>query len=269
VTAAWLPDGVERIAADNPGPLTGAGNVTYLWRGRLPTLIDAGVGRPAHLEAVAAALGGADLAQVLVTHAHSDHAAGAPALLARWPETRVLKRPWPERDAASVRWGTLADGDHLEAGDAVLEVVHTPGHSPDHVCLWHAASRTLFGGDLLVAGSTVLVPGGRGGHLADYLASLARVARLAPRAVLPAHGPVIEEPLALIARYTAHRARRDAQILDAIAAGDRSVTAVVARVYPELMPDLRAAAGMTVAAHLDKLRAEGRVEGDDGSLTIR
>ena len=51
-------------------------------------------------------------------------------------------------------------------------MLHTPGHAPDHICLWHAESRTLFGGDLLIEGSTVVVPGTRGGDLIAYLDSL-------------------------------------------------------------------------------------------------
>ena len=37
--------------------------------------------------------------RVLVTHAHGDHAAGAAALVVRWPRAVVAKLPWPERDA--------------------------------------------------------------------------------------------------------------------------------------------------------------------------
>ncbi len=101
----------------------------------------------------------------------------------------------------------------VAAGDLSLEVLHTPGHAPDHICLWHAGSRTLFGGDLLIEGSTVVVPGTRGGDLIAYLASLSRVAALEPRQVLPAHGPAIDDPIGLIERYSAHRASREREVL--------------------------------------------------------
>ena len=97
----------------------------------------------------------------------------------------------------TVRWTPLFNGQQMATGDVTLRVVHTPGHAPDHVCLWHEGSRTLFGGDLLIGGSTVVVPGTRGGDLIAYLDSLARVAALAPRQVLPAHGPVIDDPIGL------------------------------------------------------------------------
>jgi glyoxylase-like metal-dependent hydrolase (beta-lactamase superfamily II) len=254
---------VVGLSASNPGPLTGAGNHTWLLPGLAATLIDAGVGAPSHLDAIAAALdtSGGVLAQVLVTHAHPDHASGAPAIAARWPTAEFRKWPWPEKDSRiPVPWQPLADGERLRAGDLQLEVVATPGHSPDHVCFWHADSRTLFGGDLLIEGATVVVPGTRGGRLKDYLASLERVAALAPAQVLPAHGAVIGQPLSLIERYIAHRRARERQVLAAIDGGAASVDEIVARVYPGLAEALLPAATETVHAHVRKLLDEGRVD---------
>ena len=61
-----------------------------------PVLIDAGVGQPSHLEALTGAMP-AGPSHVVVTHAHSDHASGAPAIAARWPSARFAKYPWPDR----------------------------------------------------------------------------------------------------------------------------------------------------------------------------
>ena len=55
----------------------------------MPTLIDAGVGKPEHIEAIARELQGAPLALVLITHGHSDHVGGVPAIVARWPDVRI------------------------------------------------------------------------------------------------------------------------------------------------------------------------------------
>src|SRR5262245_196383 len=183
------------VHACNPGPMTGAGNWTWLIPGRVPTLIDAGTGEPAHLAAIEAALDGARLVQVLVTHAHVDHASGAVALAARFRDVRFLKMPWAERDSRwPVRWEPIADGQILDAGDSQLHAVHTPGHAPDHLCFWHAPSRTMFSGDLAVKGTTIYIPSKLRGDLADYLASLERVRALKPSRLLPAHGQVIEDP---------------------------------------------------------------------------
>jgi glyoxylase-like metal-dependent hydrolase (beta-lactamase superfamily II) len=259
------------IPAENPGPYTGAGgNNTYLLPGREPTLIDAGVGQPGHLAAIERALDGRDLARVIVTHIHSDHIQGLPALRERWPGLRACKLPWPERDAAyAPDWQALRDDEEVAAGDGQLRVVHTPGHSPDHICLWDAASRTLFGGDLLVQGGTVLIPASSGGRLVAYLAALARVAALSPSRVLPAHGPAIDDPAALIAQYIAHRQDRERQILDVLAHGAATVPTIVSRIYESLLPALEGAAAESVLAHLQKLQAERRVRQHEGTWALR
>ncbi len=245
------------LHADNPGHMTGGGNWTYLIDGAAPVLIDAGVGQPRHLDALfAAAPHGPAL--VLVTHAHPDHASGAPAIAARAPRARFAKVPWPGRDEAiGVAWEALADGQEVDSPAGPLQVVHTPGHAPDHVALWHAASRTVFTGDLLVVGSTVVIPASHGGSLAAYLASLARVAALGPLRALPAHGPPIDDPEALIAHYVVHRRQREQQVLEALAAGGSTIDDIAARIYRGLDPALVPQARDSVLAHLLKLEDEG------------
>lgn len=252
------------LHAGNPGPMTGSGNWTYLLPGPAPVLVDAGVGQAAHLDAVAGHVPTGP-AVVLVTHVHPDHASGAPALAARWPATRFAKCPWPERDAAyAVAWTPLADRQVVDTPHGPLTAVHTPGHSPDHVVFWHQASATVFTGDLLVQGSTVVIPASHGGSLGAYLASLDRVAALQPSRALPAHGPAIDDPLALIDHYLAHRRRRETQVLEALSAGDSTIASIAARIYRELDPALLPQAHESVLAHLLKLEDDGGVwrEGD-------
>lgn len=253
------------LNAFNPGPMTGGGNRTWLIPGRVPTLVDAGVGDPRHLEALDAALDGETLAQVVVTHGHSDHASGATAIAERMPDVRFFKMPWPERDGRwHVPWAAIADGDAIAAGDTVVSAVHTPGHAPDHLCLWHRDTRTLFGGDLAITGTTVYVPPAPHGDLVAYLASLERVLALNPVRIMPAHGPVIDDPDALLRRYIAHRRERENQIIEAVRRGDTRPDAIVGRVYKGLKGELLPRARETVMAHLQKLEREGRaVQRDD------
>ena len=247
------------VHAFNPGPMTGAGNWTWLVRGRVPTLIDAGTGDARHLDAVEAALGAAALAQVLVTHAHVDHASGAPALAARFHGARFFKMPWAERDARwPVAWQSIGDGQVVEAGDHLLRAVHTPGHAPDHLCFWHDQSRTLFSGDLAVKGSTVYIPPNLSGDLADYLASLERVRALRPARLLPAHGEVIGDPDTVLRQYLEHRREREEQVLSALREGETTPEQIVARIYLGLDDRLFRVARETVLAHLLKLEREGR-----------
>jgi glyoxylase-like metal-dependent hydrolase (beta-lactamase superfamily II) len=249
--------------------MTGDGNWTWLVPGRVPTLIDAGTGDPRHLAAVDAALAGRPLQQVLVTHAHPDHAGGAPALAARFPHSRWLKMPWPERDTRwPVPWVPIADGDIIEAGDTAVVAVHTPGHAPDHLCFWHEGTRTLFVGDLAAKGTTVYIPPSLGGDLAAYLASLERVRALKPHRLLPAHGPTIDNPERLLSNYIAHRLERERQILDVLRADSSTLDAIVERIYAGLEASFIPSARETVLAHLIKLERDGRARRDGDAWHI-
>jgi glyoxylase-like metal-dependent hydrolase (beta-lactamase superfamily II) len=243
------------VPAFNPGPLTGRGNNTWLLDGAEPTLIDAGIGQPEHVDAVAAALGGRPLARVLVTHGHSDHAAGAPSLRARWPRVELHKWLLP----GEAGWRPLSGGQRLRAGDRDLEVIHTPGHALDHVCFWDASARELYAGDMVALGTTIVVPGERGGGMQAYLASLERMAALKPGRIYPGHGDIIERPLELIAEFIEHRRLRESQVVACLDAGVTEVDEMVARIYPGLADAIRPAARQTVEAHLAKLKAEGRI----------
>lgn len=251
------------VHAANPGPMTGTGNWTWLIPGRVPTLIDAGTGESAHLQALDVALQGAMLTQVLITHAHTDHAAGAPAIASRMPQARFRKMLWPERDAKwAVPYESLADRQEIDVGDTRLIAVHTPGHAPDHLSFWHEETRTLFCGDLAVKGTTVWIPANLQGDLAAYLASLERVLALDPERLLPAHGPVIDDPEHVLRGYIEHRLEREQQILEALGRGESTPDAIVARVYRGLKADLIPMAREGVIAHLVKLEREGRARRD-------
>jgi glyoxylase-like metal-dependent hydrolase (beta-lactamase superfamily II) len=231
------------IHAGNPSEWTGpTGNNTWLLLGREPALVDAGVGHAAHVEAVSEALSGAPLVRVLITHWHPDHVKGLPALRDRWPGLVVIE----------------AVGDPVAAGNGRLEIIPTPGHSPDHLCFFDREAGDLYCGDLARLGGTIVIPAKKGGDLRAYLASLRLVRELGPRRLLPGHGPIVDDPAALIDEYIAHRQKREQQILQAILEGARTVEEIVSRVYPALPESLSSAAADSVRAHLAKLRDEGR-----------
>ena len=107
-------------------------------------------------------------------------------------------------------------------------------------------------------GGTIVIPARKGGDLRAYLASLRSCAISRPRRLLPGHGPIVDDPTALIDEYIAHRQKREQQILQAILDGARTVDEIVRRVYPALPASLSDAAADSVRAHLAKLRDEGR-----------
>jgi len=231
------------IPADNPSEWTGpTGNNTWLLRGPESALVDAGTGKPSHVDAVARALDGAPLARVFITHWHPDHVSGLPALKDRWPRLVVIE----------------SAGEPVPAGDGVLEIVPTPGHAPDHLCFYDRDAGDLYCGDLARRGGTIVIPVSKGGDLRAYLASLRLVRGLNPRRLLPGHGPIVDDPIALVDEYIAHREQREQQILKAILDGARTVPDIVRVVYPALPASLSAAAAESVRAHLVKLRDEGR-----------
>jgi len=137
-----------------------------------------------------------------LTHGHSDHSAAA-ALLS--------DRTGFEVAGAGVDLPrVLGEGDRIRVDDGWVAAIATPGHARDHLAYLHGGD--FFAGDLLLGrGSTTWV-GEYSGCLRDYLISLDRVDRLAPRRIFPAHGPVLEHPRDAVERFRRHRFDRLHQI---------------------------------------------------------
>jgi glyoxylase-like metal-dependent hydrolase (beta-lactamase superfamily II) len=260
------------LDARNPGPMTGAGNNTYVVvSAGSAVLVDAGVGHPEHLTELERAVVDArsNLRTVVVTHDHPDHASGAPAVARAHPEATFTRYP-SGRDGqeSGIAWRPLQDGDRVEVGDVTLTVVHTPGHSPDHIVLWHEASGSVFSGDLVIPGRSVMIDVARGGRLSEYLASLRRMLELEPHQLFPAHGPRVTDVRRVVTAHIAHRLARERHVVGALAMGHRTVNAIAECIYDGLDPRLMPAARENVRAHLEKLKADGIAADDDEGWTL-
>jgi glyoxylase-like metal-dependent hydrolase (beta-lactamase superfamily II) len=153
---------------------------------------------------------------------------------------------------------------HPGVGDDAgpFEVIPSPGHSTDSVCLIH--KRVCFTGDTVLGEGSVFVPGD-GGGLTGYLAALERLLEVDMDAICPGHGPVVWDPQERVAHYIQHRLEREQKVLEAIRSGAESKEEILERAWDDApidsVPMLRVAAAATLDAHLDKLRAEGRLAG--------
>jgi glyoxylase-like metal-dependent hydrolase (beta-lactamase superfamily II) len=241
---------LRRLVAPNPGPMTYHGTNSWLLEtGEGLVVIDPGPDDSAHVAALLAATGGSVRAIVL-THTHPDHL-GAVAALRSATGAPVFGwgAPW---QAGFVPDQALADGESVFG----LTAIHTPGHASDHLCFaWDEGA--LFSGDHVMSWNTSIVSP-PDGDMAAYLESLRRLMARDDLVFYGGHGPVLENPQALMRAMLGHRLAREAAVLAAVEAGANTPGEIVDKLYAELDPRVKPAAERTVLAHLIKLKKEGR-----------
>jgi glyoxylase-like metal-dependent hydrolase (beta-lactamase superfamily II) len=240
---------VTRVLAPNPGVYTLEGTNTWIVGSEPSIVIDPGPDMPEHLAEVAREAG--RVGAVLVTHDHPDHAPGA------LPFAQLVGAPlYAFRLAGAEK---LRAGQLVHAGALDLTVVHTPGHTSDHLAFFEPGSGALFTGDAVVGRGTSLIDPPHG-DLVQYLRSLKRMAELGPRTIYPGHGPVVPRAPERILEYLAHREERETQVLAALADGPRTIAEMVEVIYADHPKDVHPLAARSVLAHLLKLADEGRAD---------
>lgn len=226
---------VALVRADNPGPLTLTGTNTWIV-GRW--VIDPGPALDAHLDAVAAeATGRGGAAGIAVTHDHADHVEGLEGLRSRVGDVPVV----------SAREGAV-DGEVF----GPLRVLALPGHADDHLAF--VAGRAAFVGDAVLGEGSVFVSG----RLAAYLDGLRRLRELDLAVLCPGHGEPIWDVRAKLDAYLEHRLDRERRLLDALARGLTSEDELLDAAWDDAPAELRPFAAVSLRAHLEKLREEGR-----------
>lgn len=271
--AEQVVPGVRRIVANNPGPFTFKGTVSYIvGRGHV-AIIDPGPDDPRHIAALLNAVRGETVTHVFVTHTHRDHSPAVPAVkaatgaqvLAEGPHRAArplyvdeATRPEASNDLDFRPDRRLADGDVISGDGWTIEAITTPGHTANHVAFALKESRVLFSGDHVMAWSTSVVAP-PDGAMSDYMLSLEKLARRAESTYFPGHGGAVHDARRFVQSYIRHRQGREASILYRLGKGPADIPTLARAIYIGIDPRLIGAAGLSVLAHLEDLVARGMV----------
>jgi len=250
-----VSDRATVVLAPNPGIMTLDGTNTYVLRepgAARSVVVDPGPLDEGHLARVLELAG--EVALVLVTHHHGDHTEAVPrfAELTGAP-TRAVS---PEHCVGAE---PLADGELIEVDGLTVQVLHTPGHTADSACFLLPAEDALLSGDTILGRGTTIVahPDGRLGPYLDSLRALQELVVTGHvQRILPAHGPVVDDPAGVVDFYLTHREQRLEQVRQAVAAGDTTAEQVVERVYADVDRALWPAAELSVRAQLRYLEQQ-------------
>jgi len=259
---ARLNDLVVRVTAPNPGVMTGPGTNSYIIGRDELALIDPGPESVSHLAVLLEAVGDR-LKWILCTHTHRDHSPGALALRGA-TGAEVFGFPMSpddgRQDLTFAPDQVIGDGDVIDCGIFRLRVVHTPGHTSNHLCYLLEEHRMLFTGDHIMEGSTVVISP-PDGDMTAYLDSLERLLSLELASLAPGHGHLIEAPYEEACRLIAHRLRREQKALDAFKRKNpATLDELLPIVYADTSPRLHPVARRSLHAHLIKLKRDGQVE---------
>lgn len=255
-TPLEISPGIRRIVAPNPSPMTYNGTNSWLvdWEGGI-VLIDPGSEDDAHLDAILEECGGR-LSHILLTHTHHDHLDGALDLSDRAGVPTAGFRV--SADAGFDADIKLDDGSRIGG----LTVLHTPGHSMDHLC-FARDDGIVFSGDHVMGWSTSVVPPPPYGDLAAFIANLQRVRDLHCRLMLSAHGPAITDPFDTVQGLIEHRMAREHSIAALLEHQPSPIETLLGRAYVNLRPALLGPARANLLSHLVKLEQDGRATHSD------
>ncbi|HEY2526742.1 MAG TPA: MBL fold metallo-hydrolase [Xanthobacteraceae bacterium] len=260
---------VRAMVANNPGPFTFKGTVSYVvGRGKV-AILDPGPDDDAHIAALLDAVRGETVTHIFVTHTHRDHSPAVPKVKAA--TGALVYAQGPHRLARSLHIGetprldasadlsfrpdvALADSERVSGDGWTLEALATPGHTANHMAYVFKESDLLFSGDHVMAWSTSIVAP-PDGAMSDYMTSLQKLARRSEPLYLPGHGGPVRDAPRFVQQYIRHRQGREASILHRLSKGTADIPTIVKAVYIGLDPRLVGAASLSTLAHLEDMVA--------------
>ncbi|GAM22290.1 hypothetical protein SAMD00019534_054650 [Acytostelium subglobosum LB1] len=221
--------------------------------------------------------GGRNL-KVFITHEHKDHWEGLPLVEKHFPNASLVAHPecleliqttLTKVSVSGAPFSSVSvdsnaanvdSGNRIVIGRYTFDIVSTPGHTSNSLCLFETTSRTLVAGDHIVGwGSSVLDH--NSGNMKQYLhTTQSMIDVLKPSIALPAHGPSNYEPITLLQNYIKHRLVREKAILQAYRDGNTTLQDILSIVYKDLDPKLNQAAMMNIRLHLDKLKEDQEIQ---------
>jgi recombination protein RecT len=278
-TAPWqhekpvpLLKNVMRLTAPNPGMMTGPGTNSYIL-GTEDTgyiVVDPGPNDAAHIQRLFEATSG-DIRMIVCTHSHADHSPGAKPLQALCPSNPQIYGLPSGVHASSNSYfipdKTLQNKERFKLISrrldvdltTTIEVIFTPGHAENHVCLALVEDGLLLSGDHILNGSTTVI-NPPDGHMGDYLESLDQLTELCQKYeiqhILPAHGYVLDHAVKVIAHLKAHRLGREEKIAGVMQAHpDDTLDDWVAKAYDDVSKHLWPVAKRSLLAHVEHIRS--------------
>lgn len=275
-TVEEVVPGVRRVMANNPGPFTFKGTVSYIiGRGKV-AIVDPGPDDPVHVAALLDAVRNETVTHIFVTHTHRDHSPATPAIKHATGATVYAEgvhraaRPLHigelnpldssgDRDFAPDVY--LKDGEIVDGDGWAVEAVTTPGHTANHMAFALTGQNALLAGDHVMGWATSIVAP-PDGAMSDYMASLRKLAARAEQLYFPGHGPAIADAVRFVNYLILHRKAREDSILYRLGKGETDIPTIVRAIYIGLDPRLTGAAGLSVLAHMEDLVARGIVETD-------
>jgi glyoxylase-like metal-dependent hydrolase (beta-lactamase superfamily II) len=280
-SAVELQDGLMRLIAPNPSPMTSTGTNTYILGRKELLIIDPGPNSEAHLRNIMEVIPKyTKVTHILITHSHLDHSGLAPKL------SKILNAP-------TLAFGTALDGlsndmkrickmgltfetfgidtefvpDHfLEDKEKISslewEVVahHTPGHLSNHICYQYLDK--LFTGDHIMEWSTSVISPPEG-DVSQFINSCEKIYNLHCKKFYPGHGIPVENPSERIVELIEHRKKREAEILNFLKNRDATISQITKKIYLNIDQNLLSVASRNVKAHLVDLIIKKQVTVDD------